>query len=84
MDLTFETPPKHDDPTTPSREQIAEALTARPGEWAVVARHDRAARASAHGDRINTGTEYGAGFKAVVRRVGNEHRVYARKLKRKR
>lgn len=80
MALTFETPPTKDDPSTPTRDDVAAALTARTGEWAVVGRVDRAARAEAMAERITSGREYGPGFTALVRRVGNEHRVYARKL----
>jgi hypothetical protein len=76
--LTWETPPDHDDPVVPSRAEIAAALSKRVGRWAVVGRHDRAARAEAHAERINSGKEYGAGFVAVHRRVGPEHRVFAR------
>ena len=77
--LTWEEPPGADDPATPTREDIAGALCKRAGRWAVVGRHDRAARAASHVERINSGREYGAGFDAVHRRVGPEHRVYARK-----
>lgn len=77
--LTFESPAKHDDPAVMSREEIAAILVANPKQWAVVARHDRAARAATHVERILSGREYGEGFDSVGRRVGNEHRVYARK-----
>jgi hypothetical protein len=77
--LTFEEPPATDSPTLPTREEIRAALDARPGEWAVVSRHDRAARAAGHVERIMSGREYGAGYVALARRVGNEHRVYAQK-----
>lgn len=77
--LSWETPPRGDDASVPSRDEIGAALAARRGQWAIVARHDRAARAAAHADRVNEGREYGGGFDAVVRRVGNEHRVYARR-----
>ena len=75
--LSWENPPTIDDPTLPTREEIAEMLTQRRGTWAVVARHDRAARCAAHVVRIADGREYGDGFTAVARCVGNEHRVYA-------
>jgi hypothetical protein len=77
--LTWEHPPFKDDPTVPTREQIGAALAERPGQYAIVARHDRAARAQAHVERIRSGREYGEGFQALPRRVGNEHRVYAAK-----
>lgn len=72
-------PPTVDDPRVPTRDEIAAALTRRRCEWAIVARHDRAARAAAHVGRITAGREYGGGYEAVARRIGNEHRVYARK-----
>jgi hypothetical protein len=80
MGITWETPPEGDDPTIPTREEIAAALTRRAGRWAVVARQDRLVRAEGHADRINSGREYGAGFEGLVRKVGSEHRVYARKV----
>lgn len=76
--LTWDTPPEYDDPQSPTREQIGLALSRRPGKWAIVAYADRATRAATAADRINTGREYGEGFEAVVRRVGNQHRTYAR------
>lgn len=76
--LTWEDPPSGDSPAVPTRQEIAGELAVRFGRWAVVARHDRAARAAAHVERILDGREYGQGFEAVARRVGNEHRVYAR------
>lgn len=76
--ITFENPPAEDDPFTPSRDDVAKELIANRRRWAVVARHDRAARAATHVDRIADGREYGEPFEAVARRVGNEHRVYAR------
>jgi hypothetical protein len=75
--VTWEEPPDADMPDVPTREQIAAALSRRAGRWAIVARHDRAARAEAHVQRIVAGREFGAGFEAVHRRVANEHRVYA-------
>jgi hypothetical protein len=80
--LSFEDPPGMDDASVPTREEIGAALTVKRGHWAIVARHDRAARAESHAERINAGREYGAGFDALVRRVGNEHRVYARRAAR--
>lgn len=76
--ITFDSPPEHDDPSTITRDEITAALSKRPGKWAIVARHDRAARATSHVERIQSGREYGAGFESVARIVGNEHRVYAR------
>ena len=78
MVVEWENPPTGDDPYMPTREEIGKALTHSAGRWAVVARHDRAARAATHVERIENGREYGPGFAAVARRVGNEHRVYAR------
>lgn len=80
MGITWETPPEGDDPSIPSREEIGAALSRRAGRWAVVARQDRLVRAEGHAERINAGKEYGAGFEGVVRKVGSEHRVYARKV----
>lgn len=76
--LTWEKPPTRDRPDVPTREQIAEALSRAPQHWAVVLRADRAVRAASAVERITTGREYGEGFEAVARRVGPEHRVYAR------
>jgi len=78
MPLTWEQPPEGHDPAVMSKAEIAMVLAMRPGEWAVVARHDRAARAEAHAARIVDGREYGAGFEARYVQVGSEHRVYAR------
>jgi hypothetical protein len=78
MGLTFENPPAEDDPSVPTRDEVAAALKRRAGKWAVVARQDRLVRAEAHVDRINSGREYGGGFEGLVRKVGSEHRVYAR------
>jgi hypothetical protein len=77
--LTFEDPPESDDAIVPTKMAIAAELDSHPGKWAVVARCDRAMRATALAARINGGTEYCTGFEAVYRRVGNEHRVYARR-----
>jgi hypothetical protein len=77
--LTFETPPETDNPYALTRDDIAKLLLERPGNWAIVARHDRAARATAMVERVMLGREYGEGFEATARRVGNEHRVYARR-----
>lgn len=63
-----------------TREDIVRELSARPGQWAVVARPDRMARAESLAERINGGREYGAGFGAVVRKYGAEIRVYAQRL----
>lgn len=77
--LTFENPPKNEDLIT-TRESIAEELRARKGEWAVVSRPDRVARAELTAARINDGREYGDGFEATVRAAGDRSdvRVYAR------
>jgi hypothetical protein len=77
--LTWEEPPVYDDPTTLTRAEIGKTLDSRPGRWAIVARADRAARAAAMVERINSGREYGSGYDAIARQVGPEHRVYARK-----
>jgi hypothetical protein len=79
--LTFANPPSFDDPSVPTRDEIAAALTANAGQFAIVARHDRSARAATHAERIESGKEYGSGFEAVARQVGPEHRVYARKVR---
>lgn len=76
--LPWEEPPANDSPDVPTANDIASSLARRPGKWAIVAFCDRAARATAMADRINSGREYGAGYDAVARRVGNQHRVYAR------
>lgn len=78
MGLTFENPPRNDVPHVPTREEIAKELRANPRKWAIVLRCDRAARAASAVERITSGREYGAGYEAVARRVGPEHRVYAR------
>jgi hypothetical protein len=77
MALTFERPPQSTDHVM-SRGDIAAELKSRPGEWAVVMRPDRMARAETTEARINDGREYGAGYQATVRKIGAEIRVYAR------
>lgn len=79
--VNWEKPPRAHDAYVQTRDEVAKELEANPKEWAVVARHDRAARAEVHVERIESGKEYGAGFEAVYRQVGREHRVYARKVK---
>ena len=79
--VSWEKPPRADMPHVQTREQIGAELAANPREWAVVARHDRAARAETHAARIESGREYGQGFEARYVQVGNEHRVYARKVR---
>jgi hypothetical protein len=78
MELTFEDPPEN--APVMSREEIAAVLAARPGEWAVVSRPDRVARAELTAGRINAGREYGPGFESTVRAAGDraDVRVYAR------
>lgn len=76
-DLTWANPPAQDDPRALTRAEIAEALSDNPGRWAIVASHDRAARAASQAERINSGREYGSGFAGLARQVGSEHRVYA-------
>lgn len=78
--LTWEEPPAADEPDAPARADVAKALARRPGRWAIVAYCDRVARAATVVERITDGREYGPGFQAVHRRVGNQHRVYARFL----
>lgn len=78
--VSWEKPPRAHTYHVQTREEIGKELAANPAEWACVARHDRAARAQTHVDRIVYGREYGSGFEAVYRQVGNEHRVYARKV----
>jgi hypothetical protein len=77
MRLTFEKPPMRDDPSVMTKAEIAAELTLAAGDFAIVARCDRAARAEAQVQRVNDGREYGPGFRAVYRQVGSEHRVYA-------
>lgn len=71
-------PPADDDASIATKRETAEALAKRPGKFAIVGRHDRATRAMAHAQRINLNREYGTGYAAVVRRIGNQHLVYAR------
>lgn len=78
--LTWDNPPDLDDPTVAAREDIAVSLQRRIGKWAIVAWCDRAARAASIVERVNDGREYGDGFEATARRVGNQHRVYARSV----
>ncbi|MET0496395.1 MAG: hypothetical protein ABW000_24980 [Actinoplanes sp.] len=75
--LTWEPVPAQSDLTVPTKAQIAAALTTRRGQSAIVARHDRAARATAQVQRITDGREFGTGFAAAARQIGPEHRVYA-------
>lgn len=69
--------PADHDPAKPSTDDVAAALVANPGQYAIVARHDRAARAQSMADSINGGRYFGSGFTAEYRQVGSEHRVYA-------
>ena len=78
--VSWENPPRAHDAYVQTREEVGKELASNPGEWACVARHDRAARAETHVGRIESGREYGQGFEAVYRQIGNEHRVYARKV----
>jgi hypothetical protein len=83
--LTFENPPKNES-LVMTREQVAEELRERKGEWAVVSRPDRVARADGTAERINDGREFGDGFEAAVRAAGDRSdvRVYARYTGKKR
>lgn len=74
--ITWEAPPTQTPELAvgPSPAQILAALDSRPGEWAVVARPDRASRAERVRDRLDAD-----GYEAVVVKVGPEHRVYARR-----
>lgn len=85
-DIRFEDPP----PTSPnprgqrshSHFLVAEAMRARPGEWAIVkvAATSQAARSSAHqvrSGRINAFASAGT-FESMARQVDGENRVYAR------
>lgn len=80
---------RFEDPPTPHRrgpskeyQAIAEALRARPGEWAII--HDHAAEGSSRNVavRIKNGTcrafRPAGAFDAVSRRVEGRFRVYAR------
>jgi hypothetical protein len=80
MRLTFESLPAQSDPTVLTKTEIAAQLAQSWACYAIVARHDRYARAEAHAARINDGREYGPGYEAEVRQIGSEHRVYARKI----
>ena len=80
--LTFEEPPVEDVDHVLTREDIARELNARPGQWAIVARPDRMARAETIIERIWSGREYGPGYAALVRKVGGEIRVYAQQVAR--
>lgn len=80
MRITFEALPQHNDPTVPSKAEVGAMLAEAPGQWAIVARHDRAERATSHRNRVRDGREYGEGFEAEARQIGSEHRVYARKV----
>ncbi len=83
--LTFEEPPNNAD-LVMTREQVAAELRSRPGQWAVVSRPDRVARAETTAERIGDGRGFGPGFEATVRAAGDRSdvRVYARYvLKRK-
>lgn len=75
--LTWEPLPPESDPSVLSKDQIAAELTQHPGRSAIIARHDRAARAASHAERINDGREFGPGFQAKAMQIGSEHRVYA-------
>lgn len=79
--VSWEKPPRTHVTHVQTREEIGAELSGNVGQWAVVARHDRAARAETHVGRILSGREYGQGFEARYVQVGNEHRVYARKMR---
>jgi hypothetical protein len=74
--LTFGTLPATDQPA-PTTADIRSELIAHPGMWAVVYRADRMARAETFRDAVNAGTKYGEGFRAEVRKLGAECRVFA-------
>lgn len=73
-------PPAHHSTYVPTREEIKKVLEANEGEFFIVGRHDRFARALTMEERINAGTEYGVGHEGKYVQVGREHRVYARKI----
>ena len=77
--LVFEPLPAPNAPA-PTVAEIRSALIARPGEWAVVHRADRLARAEDHAARIISGAVFGPGFEAAARSIGSraDARVYAR------
>ena len=81
VSLQFEAPPEADI-AAPTTTEIAEALAAHTGEWAVVYRADRLARAERHAESIRSGLLFGPGHEAAVRKVGAECRVYARSVDR--
>lgn len=71
--LTWEDPPAPSE-KAPRLAEVVAALRARPGVWAVVARPDRAARASLTADAYRRED----GLEVRLVKVGPEHRVYAR------
>lgn len=78
VSLQFDLPHDPAPSTGFAREDIAYTLKANAKSWAIVARHDRMARAETMAKRIDNGQEYGDGFTATVVKVGSEIRVYAR------
>ncbi|MDB5253900.1 MAG: hypothetical protein JWP27_3069 [Flaviaesturariibacter sp.] len=74
--ITWETPPAQTPALSkgPNPAQVFAALDAHPGQWAVVARPDRASRAETVVTRFAD-----LGYEARVVKVGPEHRVYARR-----
>jgi hypothetical protein len=78
VSLQFDLPHNPAPSTGFAREDIAYTLKTNAKSWAIVARHDRMARAETMADRITDGREYGDGFEAQVVKVGSEIRVYAR------
>lgn len=81
--IRFEEPPaKQGSPKKTKHQKIAEKLTKRPGDWALVASYNTAASMNSMAHLIRNGKAKAyapAGdFEAVARTVGSKHRVYAR------
>jgi hypothetical protein len=74
--LTFQSLPATDEPS-PTVAEIRSALTAHPGQWAVVLRADRLARAETYRDAVDNGVKFGPGFRAAIRKEGPVFRVFA-------
>jgi hypothetical protein len=73
--LTFGPLPATDQPA-PTTADIRSELTAHPGQWAVVYRADRMARAETFRDAVNDGRKFGPNMRAQVRKLGAECRVF--------
>jgi hypothetical protein len=82
--LKFEEPPEPQRGRASLEEQreFAKQLRARPGQWAVVTVRTTAAEAGQYAYTVRKGVrklfQPAGTFEAVSRKVGDEHRVYAR------